>query len=209
MVNVFYNSIVLGGTESGTRSSWASMRNGASTHTARNNLFLNLRTGGTGSHFAAGSEVTGGSYTVSHNVYAGTGATAANFMDFSGTAGTAVPVSFATWQSSTGDTNSQAGNRGQRQLHHRDVRQRRHRRPAPRPRRQPLVNALGTPIAGVTDDYDGDPRNATTPDIGSDEFISINANLNALTLSTGFCSRPSLIQTRRATPPPSPTRPLR
>ncbi len=89
--NAYYNSIVLGGSETGTRSSWASYRRAAGTHTARNNLFLNLRTGGTGNHFAAGSEITGGNYTTGNNVYAGTGATAANFMDFSGTAGTAVP----------------------------------------------------------------------------------------------------------------------
>ncbi len=28
----------------------------------------------------------------------------------------------------------------------------------------------GDPISGITDDYDGDTRNATTPDIGADEF---------------------------------------
>jgi trimeric autotransporter adhesin len=40
-----------------------------------------------------------------------------------------------------------------------------------------LVNAsngalenLGTPIAGITDDIDGDTRSATTPDMGADEF---------------------------------------
>jgi hypothetical protein len=168
--NAFCNSVVLGGTENGTRSSWASYRSTDTTHTARDNIFLNFRTGSTGSHFAAGSETAGGSYTVSHNVYAGTGATAANFMDFSGTPFTAVPMSFATWQSSTGDTNSQAGIAGSGSfttamfvsaatgdLHL-------------VPGGNVLVNGLGTPIAGVTDDYDGDPRNPTTPSIGSDEF---------------------------------------
>ena len=33
----------------------------------------------------------------------------------------------------------------------------------------PVDNA-GTPIAGITDDFDGGPRNATTPDIGADEI---------------------------------------
>lgn len=33
-----------------------------------------------------------------------------------------------------------------------------------------FVNDLGTPLATVTDDIDGDPRHATTPDIGADEF---------------------------------------
>jgi hypothetical protein len=37
------------------------------------------------------------------------------------------------------------------------------------------VESLGTPIAAVTTDIDGDTRNATTPDIGADEgtFIAI------------------------------------
>ncbi len=37
----------------------------------------------------------------------------------------------------------------------------------------PLLNAAATPVSEVTDDYDGDPRNATTPDIGADEFTPI------------------------------------
>ncbi len=35
------------------------------------------------------------------------------------------------------------------------------------------VNNAGTPIAAVTVDYDGDSRNATTPDIGADEYTYI------------------------------------
>ena len=34
------------------------------------------------------------------------------------------------------------------------------------------LDGAGTPIAGVGDDFDNDPRNAYTPDIGADEFIS-------------------------------------
>lgn len=36
------------------------------------------------------------------------------------------------------------------------------------------LNALATPIAGITSDIDGDVRNATTPDIGADEFTPPN-----------------------------------
>ncbi|MFC1731204.1 right-handed parallel beta-helix repeat-containing protein, partial [candidate division KSB1 bacterium] len=32
------------------------------------------------------------------------------------------------------------------------------------------LNAAGTPFSGVSDDIDGEPRHATTPDIGADEF---------------------------------------
>ncbi|MDZ4405918.1 right-handed parallel beta-helix repeat-containing protein [Prosthecobacter sp.] len=171
-VNVYYNSIVLGGTESGTRSSWASLRRTASTHTVRDNIFLNFRTGGSASHFAAGSEGGSGSYTASHNLYAGSGAGgSADFMDFS-TTGDTVPMSFATWQSSTGETNSQAGlagsgsftaalfaNAATGDLHL-------------VPGGNPLVNATGIPIAGVTDDYDGNLRSLTTPSIGADEAVA-------------------------------------
>ncbi len=169
VINAFYNSVVLGGTEGGVQSSWASLRVNTSSHTARNNLFLNFRTGGPGGHFAASSTGPGGSYTVSHNVYTGTGTPAANFMDFS--TGQTSPMSFTTWQSSTGDTNSQAGiagsgnftsamfvNAAAGDLHL-------------VPGGNVLVNALGIPIAGVIDDYDGSLRSATAPTIGSDEYV--------------------------------------
>jgi hypothetical protein len=41
----------------------------------------------------------------------------------------------------------------------------------------PVANA-GTAIAGVTDDFDGDTRSATTPDLGADEFGSTTTTLN-------------------------------
>lgn len=190
VVNAYYNSVVIGGIGTGSSAikSYASLRESATTHTSRNNIFLNLRTG-TGNHFAAGREimggnVTGGYYIASNNVYAGTGTTAANFMDYSTTAGTTVPVSFSEWQSSTGDTNSQAGiagsgnftatvfvNTATGDLHL-------------VPDGNPLVNALGIPISSVTNDYDGTLRSATTPTIGSDEYIpnTLNPTFSGYTL---------------------------
>lgn len=35
------------------------------------------------------------------------------------------------------------------------------------------VNNLGTPVAGITVDFDGDTRSATTPDIGADEYTPL------------------------------------
>ena len=171
-VNVFYNTIVLGGTESGANNSWASRRSHATIQTARNNIFFNLRTGGTGSHFAAGSDASGGSYTANHNVYAGTGATPASFMDFSTIETAVAPVTFAAWQASTGgDANSSAGSAGTGNftaamfvnaatgdLHL-------------IPGGNPLVNNTGTAVSGITDDYDGDARSATAPFIGADELV--------------------------------------
>jgi parallel beta-helix repeat protein len=45
-----------------------------------------------------------------------------------------------------------------------------------------LLKAAGTPIASVIDDIDGEVRNATTPDIGADEFtpIGVDASLTYL-----------------------------
>jgi len=36
-----------------------------------------------------------------------------------------------------------------------------------------LLNGAGTPLANVTTDIDGEPRNATSPDIGADEFTPV------------------------------------
>ncbi|OFY89644.1 MAG: hypothetical protein A2236_00015, partial [Bacteroidetes bacterium RIFOXYA2_FULL_33_7] len=36
----------------------------------------------------------------------------------------------------------------------------------------PFIDGAGTPLADILDDYDGDIRNLTTPDIGADEFTS-------------------------------------
>lgn len=37
----------------------------------------------------------------------------------------------------------------------------------------PAMNGVGTPVAGITTDYDGDLRNVTTPDIGADEYTPL------------------------------------
>ncbi len=39
------------------------------------------------------------------------------------------------------------------------------------------VSGAGTPIAGITIDFDGDTRNATNPDIGADEFTPLAVTL--------------------------------
>lgn len=40
-----------------------------------------------------------------------------------------------------------------------------------------LLNNAATPLPEVTDDIDGEPRDATTPDIGADEFTSLTFSL--------------------------------
>jgi hypothetical protein len=44
------------------------------------------------------------------------------------------------------------------------------------------LDGAATPIAGVTIDIDGDPRNATTPDIGADEFTPLTNDLAPVAL---------------------------
>lgn len=46
------------------------------------------------------------------------------------------------------------------------------------------LDGAATPIAGVSVDFDGDPRHASTPDIGADEFVSV----------AGFTLGPDLIK---------------
>ncbi len=186
--NVFFNTILIGGTATGSSSTWACLRTSANMHTARNNILFNSRTGGTGSHFAGGIEATGGSYSSDYNVFAGTGAATASFMDFGTVAFTPVPATFAGWQSATGgDAHSSGGNPGGNFSSAMFV------DPANGdlhlvPGGNVLVNNTGTPLAGVTTDYDGQLRSATLPFIGADELVSSNADLTGITLSAGGLS---------------------
>jgi parallel beta-helix repeat protein len=52
------------------------------------------------------------------------------------------------------------------------------------------MNEIGTPIASVIDDIDGDPRSATVPDIGADEYevVDDDAGITALVHPIAPCS---------------------
>ncbi|MBB5031855.1 beta strand repeat-containing protein [Prosthecobacter vanneervenii] len=157
----YNNSVVIGGVESGTRSSWAAACLGLYSGIFQNTLLMNFRSGTAGCLTLIPNLYT----SLNNNVYAGTGATAANFMSFNN-----VPVSFAAWQSSTKDQNSQAGIAGTGGFTAAVF--------ADAPNGDlhlvsggsSLVNATGIPISGLADDYDGDRRNSATPSIGADEF---------------------------------------
>ncbi len=45
------------------------------------------------------------------------------------------------------------------------------------------IESSGQSISGFTDDYDGDVRNATTPDIGADEFAGVGIDLTGPVIS--------------------------
>jgi hypothetical protein len=185
--NVFHNSILIGGISNANFNSCAGLRTGGSAHVSRNNIFFNNRTSGTGSHFAAGTEASGGSYSANGNLYVGSGATPTSFMDFN-TTGTSLPVSFASWQASIGgDSSSQAGNAGGNFTTAMFVNAAAGDLHLITPG-NPLVSKTGTPIAGVTTDFDGQVRGLIATDIGADELVSTNANLGALLLSAGTLS---------------------
>jgi hypothetical protein len=171
-VVVAHNTVFLAGTASQAFNSWAFARTGSSNATVKNNLFLNLRTGG-GSHFAANyAPASAGSLVIDYNVYAGTGLTTATdiFDASSGAALPVIPISHAQWKANLpGDTHSSAGNPGGNYTSAMFV------DPANGnlhlvPTGNVLVNNTGTPIAGVTTDYDGDARSPTSPNIGADEL---------------------------------------
>jgi hypothetical protein len=50
----------------------------------------------------------------------------------------------------------------------------------------PLLNGAAKPLASVTTDFDGQPRNATTPDIGADEFDISNIDLSLVKIINPF-----------------------
>ena len=53
------------------------------------------------------------------------------------------------------------------------------------------VESGGTSIAGITDDFGGDIRSATTPDIGADEFSGIFADLSSPNITYTAISSPN------------------
>ncbi len=174
-VTIDHNTVLIGGTATGTNSTWALVRgtNTYTTFTARNNILFNNRTGGSGNHFAIGDQsASAGSWTSNYNIFVGTGTTPANFFNY----GTGIPgpaVSFAAWQAGppSRDANSQASNPtgnytvtnmfwSPTDLH---------------------LNVIGTnpavssclPLTAVTADFDNDPRPTGTnlADIGADEVV--------------------------------------
>jgi hypothetical protein len=169
---IAYNSVLLTGTGGASRDTWAFSYDGNSTATVKNNIFLNLRTGGSNHYAANFSTASTGTLAIDSNVYAGTGlTTAANFFDAGdGSTFSDIPISYAQWQANLpGDTRSRAGNPGGLYSSAMFV--------APATAHlnlasggNALVNGAAVPIAGVTTDFDGDPRSATAPVIGADEI---------------------------------------
>jgi hypothetical protein len=190
---VAHNTVLLtGANASPSQKTRAFSRFGTSTATVKNNIFLNLRTrtgAGSSDNFAANHyPLSTGTLDMDYNVYTGPGNETLNFFDGGdSTDNLTFHISYAQWQINVPtDRHSSAGIPGGNftsamfvdaangDLH-------------VVPGGNPLVNNKGTPVAGVTTDFDGQTRSGTTPDIGADELIT-NADLSGLALSSGTLS---------------------
>lgn len=199
--NFYYNTVLLGGTSNGSNNTWAYKRASVGNSTLQNNILYNNRSGGTGNHFAAGDEAANtGTFTSDYNFFVGTGATASNFFDY-GSSSSGTPVSFAAWQTGppTRDAHSIANtaatynvntfftNAANGDLHINSSTS-----------DTAAVSNTGTPVTGITTDIDNDTRNASTPDIGADEFngsVTFNAsgNLPAGTYNSIIVNAPAVV----------------
>ncbi len=166
--NVYYNSVYIGGAATGGNSYGFIRGNNTTPLNLKNNIFSNFRTGGAGSHYAIANQNTGNwaaSYTDNNNYYTATATTAGLWG--------VTDNDFTTWvTNSTGDTLSfdnqpQFIDAANNNLHI-DV------------ANNCAFNSIGTPIALVTDDYDGTTRDATHSDIGAHEFTPTGGNGNDL-----------------------------
>lgn len=166
-LNLNYNSIFVGGsTGSGTFNTTCYGRVGASQINMRNNLLYNKRTGGSGVHVAianaSATPLVGWTPVSSdYNAFIVSDTTAVGIwtpavFNMSGWRAMSGGDAHSIWETSTTVSsgalfvNTNTGN-----LHIAT---------------STYPEALGTPIAGVTIDYDGDPRSATFPTIGADEL---------------------------------------
>jgi len=171
-INMFFNSVYMTGNTLGRgtlyngRSSCVSVATGVTQLDIRNNAFQNSMGSYPGSTMA---NLTYGVYSESAN----TAYTDINYNDYFvngvspyvGYLGVD-QVDLAAWKIATAkDLNSVSGSTAfssENDLH------------IPNGSLTALESA-GTPIAGITTDYDGQTRNVTKPDIGADEFNGINS----------------------------------
>jgi hypothetical protein len=161
---LYFNSVNITGTApaGASTNTWALFSNtNMSARDFRNNIFQNARsnTSGTARHYAI--QVAGNTaLTIDYNDYtaSGTGGVLGNYAG-------ADKSSLSLWQTATGqDANSQnviAPFVSATNLH------------IPVGTVTPLASG-GTPISGITTDFDGESRNSVTPDPGADEFQPMN-----------------------------------
>lgn len=169
--NIYYNTVYISG---GSIASSAALHiTGAATHTIKNNIFYNASSGGaTSKRYCINRQ--GGTLVSNNNNLLNVAGTN-NFIGFY----TADQATLASWQTASGsqDLNSVSIDPlfvSATDLHFRNY----------------AMNNLGTPIAGITTDFDGDTRNVTTPDIGADEYEDIVLPFSTFIPATGATGVP-------------------
>lgn len=150
IINVYFNSIVIGGTCNAVVSTYVFLKRYPSTSTLRNNIFINNRTG-SGSHYAIGVTNTSTFSSNNNDLFSSNnklsvwGATPRNTL--------------VLWQTNSGNdalsvnsnitfTDAIGGN-----LHHSSL----------------VVSNIGINISNINYDYDNIQRDAVVPDIGAVE----------------------------------------
>jgi hypothetical protein len=165
--NVYYNTVSIAGTTSSTYASFAFLKNSTGIgDNIRNNIFSNKRvSSGTANQYAMAT-TTVGTYTSNYNDLYSSG----NARNILGLAVAVDQPTLGTWQTaSTGDGNSQNVQPvfiSTTNLHL-------------APDANCTLDGGATPIGGYTLDYDDNARDASTPDIGADEFTRYTAANNA------------------------------
>jgi|GEM_PF-970705 len=160
--NIYYNSVNLATDQinpNGSLSAAIYIESTPAQLNIRNNIFSNQQTASITVRYAIYSDAPATAFTnINYNDYYTTGASLGYL--------TSAKADLAAWQSATGaDLNSVSVDPvfiSATDLHLKTT--------SP----SSTLNALGTPIAGFTTDIDGNGRNATTPDMGADEFTPDN-----------------------------------
>lgn len=157
-LSIFYNSVYINGrVSSGTDSTFAFQRAGNVPSVVKNNIFANIRTGGTGSHYAV-SVINSSSNWQSANInnndlYTRNSATVGNWLTNT--------YNLSDWKTNSGaDANSINLTPRFHSLTNFNL----------------LPNSLcygnAVPVSGITSDYHGITRSASTPTIGALELTS-------------------------------------
>ena len=180
LINIYYNSVYVGGTVASGANNTAAFRKQASNFVnLKNNIFYNARTnsGGTGTHWAIMSNNT--TYaSIGNNDYFADGTGGVLGTTDGTTAGNKLTLN--DWLSAvTADGGSVSQNPN-------FIAGLKINETIPT-----QLESGGAPITGISTDFEGDPRNVTTPDIGADEFNGILLDLTPPLIS--YTSLPNAV----------------
>lgn len=174
--DLYYNTIYIGGAPTtGTSNTYGYYRGFASPSNFKNNVISNARAnaGGTGKHYAIYSTVTTALTSNYNDLYA-SGSGANSLVGYWNAADRATLTDWKT--ASSQDANSYSVNpnfiaEASADLHVNAT-------------IATFLESRGAVIAGITNDFDGETRNASTPDIGADEFAGTPAFNNEVKVKT-------------------------